>query len=147
MDTYKAALHKDVSAIFDGVWEPQEDSDFNQQSFDLPDLSDLAKIQPSTKAKSIQQPFKEPVLSTPAEEPELSRPTEEPMTSRPAFVEPRVLPPDRIPFPRVIRLRQPKVSAIRKFFTFGDIFSSRARRERRRLSSISRHLLINMTSS
>ena len=138
MDTFKAALHKDVSAIFDGVWEPQEDSDFNQQSFDLPDLSDLAKIQPSTKAKSIQQPFKEPVLSTPAEEP---------MTSRPAFVEPRELPPDRIPFPRVIRLRQPKVGAIRKFFTFGDIFSSRARRERRRLSAISRHLLINMTSS
>lgn len=131
METYKAALHKDVSAIFDGVWDPQEDSDITQQSFDLPDLSNLANIQPSIKAEaeSVQQSF------------------EEPAPSRTAFVQPRQLAPDPLTFPRVIQLRQPKVGTIRKFFTFGDIFSSRARRERRRLSAISRHLLINMPSS
>ena len=131
METYKAALHKDVSAIFDGVWDPQEDSDNIQQTFDLPDLSNLADIQPSIKAEaeSVRQSF------------------EEPAPSRTAFVQPRQLAPDPQPFTRVIRLRQPKVSTIRKFFTFGDIFSSRARRERRRLSAISRHLLINMPSS
>ena len=129
METYKAALHKDVSAIFDGVWDPQEDNDITQQTFNLPDLSDLANIQPSMKAESVQQSF------------------EEPAPSRTAFVQPRQLAPDPLTFPRVIRLRQPKVGTIRKFFTFGDIFSSRARRERRRLSAISKHLLINMPSS
>jgi len=129
METYKAALHKDVSAIFDGVWDPQEENDNIQQTFDLPDLSSLADIQPRPNDESVRQSF------------------EEPAPSRTAFVQPRRLAPDPQPFPRVIRLRQPKVSTIRKFFTFGDIFSSRARRERRRLSAISRHLLINMPSS
>lgn len=129
METYRAALHKDVSAIFEGVWDPQEDSDNIQQTFNLPDLSELANIQPGIKAESVQQSF------------------EESAPSRTAFVQPRQLTPDPLPIPRVIRLRQPKVGTIRKFFTFGDIFSSRARRERRRLSAISRHLLINMPSS
>lgn len=97
MATHKAGLHKEVSVIFDGVWNPEIDN--IQQSFGMPAASGAT------------------------------------------YVYPRALDIENWP-------KEPKFAAIIKVFKQapGRIFSSRARRERKRLLSISKHLLINMPS-
>ena len=97
MSTRKAGLHKDVSVIFDGVWNPEVDN-----------------IQPS---------FNEPV------------------PSNDAYILPGQLDIDNWP-------KEARFANIVKVFVKapGHIFSSRKRREKKRLLSISKHLLINMSS-
>ncbi len=97
MTKHKAGLHKDVSAIFEGVWNPEKDN--SQPSFSVPMDGPIVYAQPA--AVSVQQ------------------------------------------WPR-----EPKSAAIRKLFrgTPGGLFSSRARREKKRLMSISRHLIINQST-
>ena len=95
MRNYKSGLHKDVPAIFDGVWNPETDN--IQQLFDAPAVSTVAHFDPG---------------------------------------------------PQVIG-HWPKEHKSAGFFNAckdasGYIFRSRARRERKRLSSISKHLMINM---
>ena len=97
MRKYKSGLHKDVPAIFDGVWNP--DTDNVQLSFDAPTVSSVAHSDPAPQASRQW--------------------TEEPKS--PGF------------------FRACKDTA-------SYIFSSRARRERKRLSMISKHLMINIPS-
>jgi len=97
MSTRKTGLHKDVSVIFNGVWNPEVDN-----------------IQPS---------FNEPVPSSAA------------------YVQMGQLACDD--WPKEARF----ANLVKVFFKVpGHIFSSKRRREKKRLLSISRHLLINMSS-
>ena len=97
MATHKAGLHKEVSVIFDGVWNPEIDN--LQQSVGVAVASGAAYVHPGT-------------LSL-----------------------------DRWP-------KEHKFATIIKVFKQapGHIFSSRSRREKKRLLSISKHLMINMPS-
>jgi hypothetical protein len=97
MSKHKTGLHKDVSVIFDGVWNPEADN--------------------------FQQTFREPVASSDA------------------YVQPgsSVV----VNYPKEARLAN-AVKGIVK--APGYLFSSRSRREKKRLLSISKHLLINMPS-
>ncbi|MBA7535180.1 hypothetical protein ES705_27433 [subsurface metagenome] len=97
MSTRKAGLHKDVSVIFNGVWDPEVDN-----------------IQPS---------FNESVPSSNA------------------YVKLGQFAFDDWP-------REARFATIAKVFIKapGHIFSSKRRREKKRLLSISKHLLINMSS-
>jgi len=95
MRKYKSGLHKDVPAMFDGVWNPETDN--IQQSFDAPAASTVAHFDPALHAVN----------------------------------------------------HWPQEHRSTGFFrackdASGFIFRSRARRERKRLSSISKHLMINM---
>lgn len=96
MNKHKAGLHKDVSTIFNGVWDPELDN-----------------VQPS-----LDEP-------------------EEDLT---AYTHPKAIALDHWPTER-----KPKFATIVKVFAEapGHLFRSRARREKKRLLSISKHLLIN----
>jgi len=98
MSKHKTGLHKDVSVIFDGVWNPEIDN--------------------------FQQTFHEPVASSAA-----------------------YIPPEQLAFidnwPKEARFAN-MVKLVVK--APGYLFSSRSRREKKRLLSISKHLLINMPS-
>ncbi|MHC4556343.1 MAG: hypothetical protein ACYTFW_04330 [Planctomycetota bacterium] len=97
MATHKAGLHKDVSVIFNGVWNPEIDN--LQQSVGVAVASGAAYIHPGT------------------------------------------LDMDNLS-------KEPKFATIIKVFKQapGHIFSSKARREKKRLLSISKHLIINIPS-
>ena len=97
MSTGKTGLHKDVSVIFKGVWNPEVDN-----------------IQPS---------FNEPVPSSDA------------------YVKLGQFTFDDWP-------KEARIVTIAKVFVKapGHLFSSKRRREKKRLLSISKHLLINMSS-
>jgi len=96
MSTHKAGLHKDVSAIFNGVWNPEVDN--------------------------IQESFSEPAANAAA------------------YVQPGLTAFDD--WPKEARF----VSMVKVFVkTPGHIFSSKRRREKKRLLSISKHLLINVS--
>ena len=97
MTKHKAGLHKDVTAIFEGVWNPEIDN--SQPSFSVP--LDGPTVYAQTAPVSVRQWPKEP-----------------------------------------------KSINILKLFKGapGGLFSSRARREKKRLMSISRHLIINQSS-
>jgi hypothetical protein len=97
MAKHKAGLHKEVSTIFDGVWNP--DVDNIPQSFEV-------ALAPST-----------------------------------VYVHPNQLAVGHWP-------KEPKFATIIKAFKEapGHIFRSRARREKKRLLSISKHLMINLPS-
>ena len=97
MALHKAGLHKEVSVIFEGVWNPEIDN--IQQSFDAPVASGAAYVHPGTLDMGNWS-------------------------------------------------KEPKFATIIKVFKQapGHIFSSRARREKKRLLSISKHLMINMPS-
>jgi len=97
MSTHKAGLHKDVSAIFNGVWNPEVDN--IQPSFNEPEPSGTAYVQPAQLA----------------------------IDNRP---------------------KEARFANIVKVFVKapGHLFSSKKRREKKRLLSISKHLLINMPS-
>ncbi len=97
MSTHKAGLHKDVSVIFNGVWNPEVDN-----------------IQPSFN---------------------------EPQASSAAYIQPGAMAIDNWP-------KEARFATIVKVFvkTPGYIFSTKRRREKKRLLSISKHLLINMPS-
>lgn len=94
MNKHKAGLHKDVSAIFKGVWDPELDN-----------------VQPSF---------------------------DEPSTATMTYVHPKAMAPSQLS-------KEPRSATIVKAFTQapGHLFRSRSRRERKRLLSISKHLLIN----
>jgi len=96
MNTHKAGLHKDVSTIFNGVWDPERDN-----------------VQPSLDESGAN------VVD---------------------YAYPQAMALDNLP-----REKKPKFATIVKVFAEapGHLFRSRARREKKRLLSISRHLLIN----
>lgn len=97
MTKHKAGLHKDVSTIFDGVWNPEIDN--NQPSFSAP------------------------------------------VDTGPVYIQPAPVAVEHWP-------KEPKSATILKVFkgASGGLFRSRARREKKRLMSISRHLIINQSS-
>ena len=93
MSTHKTGLHKDVSVIFNGVWDPEIDN-----------------IQPSF---------------------------EESVENDAAYILPRPMPADDWP-------QQARFATMVKVFKApANLFSSKRRREKKRLLSISKHLLIN----
>ena len=96
MSTRKAGLHKDVSVIFNGVWDPEIDN-----------------IQPS---------FEEPVADSAA------------------YVQPNPMAVDN--WPQKARF----ATMVKVFKAPGNLFSSKRRQEKKRLLSISKHLLINQSS-
>jgi len=96
MSTHKTGLHKDVSVIFDGVWDPEIDN--IQPSFEEPEVNNAAYVQPYTMAVNNW--------------------------------------PQRSRF----------VTIAKVFKAPANIFSSKRRREKKRLLSISKHLLINQSS-
>jgi hypothetical protein len=93
---HKANLHKDVSVIFSGVWNPKRNL---QQSVGVAVASEAAYVHQGT------------------------------------------LDIDHLP-------KETKFSTIKKVFrqAQGHIFSSKSEREKKRLLSISKNLMINMTS-
>jgi hypothetical protein len=95
MSTHKTGLHKSVSVIFDGVWNPEVDN--------------------------IQESFNEPAANTAA------------------YIQPWSIAIDNWP-------KEDRFATLVKAFVKapGNIFSSRRRREKKRLLSISKHLLINI---
>jgi len=96
MSTRKTGLHKDVSVIFDGVWNPEIDN-----------------IQPSF---------------------------EESVENDAAYILPGSMAGDNWP-------QQARSVTITKIFKApAYLFSSKRRREKKRLLSISKHLLINQSS-
>jgi hypothetical protein len=97
MTKRKAGLHKDVSTIFDGVWNPEKDN----------------LVQPVAGSE----------------------------TSSVAYLDPKAITLEHWP-------REPKSVTLLKVFweAPGYLFHSRARRERKRLLSISKNLLINLPS-
>lgn len=97
MSKHKTGLHKDVSVIFDGVWNPEADN--------------------------FQQSLREPVASSEA------------------YVQPGSLAAEN--HPKEARLTNAVKGVVK---APGYLFSSRSRREKKRLLSISKHLLINMPS-
>jgi len=97
MSTHKTGLHKDVSVIFNGVWNPEADN--IQESFDEPMANTAGYVQPTPMAANN--------------------------------------------YPQEARL----VTMVKVFAKApGHLFSSKRRREKKRLLSISKHLLINQTS-
>ena len=96
MSTHKTGLHKDVSVIFNGVWDPETDN--IQPSFEGPVEDDDAYILPSSVAAGN--------------------------------------------WPRQAR----SVTIAKVFKAPANLFSSKRRREKKRLLSISKHLLINQSS-
>ena len=98
MSKHKTGLHKDVSVIFDGVWNPEVDN--------------------------FQRSFHEPV------------------TSSDTYVQQGSLAVDNFP-KKEARLTNAVKGVVK---APGYLFSSRSRREKKRLLSISKHLLINMPS-
>jgi hypothetical protein len=97
MSTRKTGLHKDVSVIFNGVWNPEVDN--IQESYDEPVASTAAYVQTGPMAVNN--------------------------------------------WPKEARF----VTMVKVFAKApGHIFSSKRRREKKRLSSISKHLLINIPS-
>ena len=98
MSKHKTGLHKDVSVIFDGVWNPEADN--------------------------FLQSISEPVASSEA------------------YVQPGSLAVENLP-KREARLANAVKGVVK---APGYLFSSRSRREKKRLLSISKHLLINMPS-
>jgi hypothetical protein len=97
MTKHKAGLHKDVSTIFDGVWNPERDN----------------LVQPAGRSE----------------------------TTGVAYLDSKAMALDQWP-------REPKSVTFLKVFweAPGYLFRSRARRERKRLLSISKHLIINLPS-
>ena len=97
MTKRNAGLHKDVSTIFDGVWDPEQDN-----------------LQQSPAA---------------------------PATATVAYVHPKAMALDHWP-------EEPRFATLVRVFREapGHLFRSRARRERKRLLSISKHLIINLPS-
>ena len=96
LSTHKAGLHKDVSLIFNGVWNPEVDN-----------------IQPSF---------------------------DEPGSDDDAYILPRAMPMDNLP-------KEARFATMVKVFKAPvTLFSSKRRREKKRLLSISKHLLINRSS-
>lgn len=97
MTQHKAGLHKDVSTIFDGVWDPQKDN--------------------------------------------LAQSVAEPAAAAVTYVYPKAMALDHWP-------QEPRSATLLKVFweAPGHLFRSRARRERKRLLSISKHLIINLPS-
>ena len=94
MSTRKTGLHKDVSVIFNGVWNPEVDN--IQPSFDEPVAEAAGYVQPSPTAVNN--------------------------------------------YPQEARF----VTMVKVFVKApANLFSSKRRRERKRLLSISKHLLIN----
>ena len=104
MARHKAGLHKDVSAIFNGVWIPQVDN--TQQSVGTPTPSGAAHVHPKQQA------------------------------------------PNQSSLPKATWLKTPSFAALLKAFkqAHSYVFPSQAKREKRRLSEISKHLLINVQS-
>ena len=96
MSTRKTGLHKDVSVIFDGVWDPEIDN--IQPSLEEPAADDAAYILPGSMAVG-------------------NRPKE-----------------------------TRSVTIAKVFKAPAHIFSPKRRREKKRLLSISKHLLINQSS-
>jgi hypothetical protein len=96
MNTHKAGLHKDVSTIFNGVWDPEQDN-----------------VQPSHNEQEA---------------------------TLVAYANPKALALDDWPSEK-----RPRFATLVKVFAEapGRLFRSRARRDKKRLLSISRHLLIN----
>ncbi|MFC1793246.1 hypothetical protein ACFL3Q_06625 [Planctomycetota bacterium] len=97
MPTRKTGLHKDVSVIFNGVWNPEVDN--IQPSFDEPVAEAAGYVQPSPMAVNNY--------------------------------------PQEARFATMVKVFV-KAPA--------NLFSSKRRRERKRLLSISKHLLINQSS-
>ena len=93
MTTHKRGLHKDVSVIFNGVWDPEIDN-----------------IQPSF---------------------------EEPAAKSAGYIQPGPVAADDRP------QGQRSITIAKVFKAPGNLFSSKRRREKKRLLSISKHLLIN----
>ena len=93
MAEYSAGLHKDVTSIFQGVWDPTVDN--TEQSYS-----------PTGMNKMVYH-----------------------MRSRSAHT----------------RYKEPKIASVARALSEvpGHIFSLKSRRERKRLSSISKHLIIN----
>ncbi len=91
MRNHQSGLHKEVSAIFEGVWNPETDN-----------------IQPVIAA---------------------------PVASGTAYI-----------FPGAQDAREPRFGSVLRGLMKapGLIFNSRSRREKKRLGSISKHLMINM---
>ncbi len=98
MANQKAALHKDVASIFEGVWTPQVDN--NQQQ------------------KSVTS------------------------TENATNFHPKPLTPDRWSKKAQSVPKEQKTNAPKQ--TAWSLFSPKARREKKRLSSISKNLLINL---
>jgi hypothetical protein len=96
MSTRKTGLHKDVSVIFDGVWDPEIDN--AQPSFEEPMAESANHVQPGPMAAHN--------------------------------------------WPRESR----SITIAKVFKAPANIFSSKRRREKKRLLSISKHLLINQSS-
>lgn len=96
MSPHKTGLHKEVSEIFDGVWNPEIDN--IQPSFEEPKINNAAYVQPYTMAINNG--------------------------------------PQRSRF----------VTIAKVFMAPVNIFSPKRRREKKRLLSISKHLLINQSS-
>lgn len=101
MATYLAGLHKEVSAIFDGVWIPEVDN--NQQTLSV-----------AAPAAAV-------------------------------YARPKLLAPDHWAFPQGVWPKKPKFAALTNLFKRRPRQTGppRGRREDRRLSEISKHLLIN----
>jgi hypothetical protein len=95
MTQHKAGLHKDVSMIFEGVWDPEKDN--------------LVQSAVGSGAAGV------------------------------AYVNPKAMALEHWP-------KEPKSATFLKVFLEapGHLFRSRARRERKRLLSISKHLIINL---
>ena len=93
MAEFQAGLHKDVTSIFQGIWDPTVDS--AEQTF-----------APTGTNKVVYH-----------------------MGSRPAHN----------------HVKEPKLASVAKALSEmpGHIFSLKSRRERKRISSISKHLIIN----
>lgn len=97
MAQHKPGLHKDVSAIFDGVWDPQKDN--------------------------------------------LMRPVAGPSAAAVTYVNPKAMALEHWP-------KEPRSASLLKVFLGAPIhlFRFKSRRERKRLLSISKHLIINLPS-
>ena len=95
MSTRKTGLHKDVSVIFNGVWDPEIDN--IQPSFEGPAENSAGYVQPGPMAANN--------------------------------------------WPQEAR----SVTIAKVFKAPANIFSSKRRREKKRLLSISKHLLINQS--
>lgn len=96
MSTHKTGLHKDVSVIFNGVWDPEIDN--IQPSFEEPSANSAGYIQPGPMAAKN--------------------------------------------WPQQAR----SVTIAKVFKAPANFFSAKRRREKKRLLSISKHLLINQQS-
>jgi len=96
MAEYQAGLHKDVAAIFKGVWDPSVDN--IEQTLAPPRASTVYYMGPAPARRGHREPRLATVARALGEMP-------------------------------------------------GHVFSRRSKRERKRLSSISKHLIINNSAS